>query len=177
MVELNCETDFVARNKQFLSLLQEVSALNISACKNLGEGLKHLTRNDLEALPQKDGKTLSDLIALNIGVIGENISPKKAAWMTLSEEPNTQLIGFTHPSGAMNSETMTYGKYGVLMELSKDPSNGILPEDHSIESMGRQLCQHVIGMYINRTYIHMLLCFIGFILFNPETLPFVEMQV
>ena len=145
MVELNCETDFVARNKQFLSLLQEVSALNISACKNLCEGLKHLNRSDLEALPQKDGKSLSDLIALNIGVIGENISPKKAAWMSLSEEPNNQLIGFTHPSGAMNSETMTYGKYGVLMELSKDPTNGTLPEGQSIESMGRQLCQHVIG--------------------------------
>lgn len=41
---------------------------------------------------------------------------------------------------------MSYGKYGVLMALTKDPNLGQLPEGHSIESMGRQLCQHVIGM-------------------------------
>ena len=31
MVELNCETDFVARNKNFVSLLQHVTELNLKA--------------------------------------------------------------------------------------------------------------------------------------------------
>ena len=37
MVELNCETDFVARNKQFLSLLQSVTDLNLTAAADTSQ--------------------------------------------------------------------------------------------------------------------------------------------
>ena len=69
MVEMSCETDFVARNKNFLSLLQEVTALNIQAAKDWGScEVKHLNKEELESIPQKEeGKLLADLVALNIG--------------------------------------------------------------------------------------------------------------
>ena len=69
MVELSCETDFVARNKNFLSLLQEITALNIQAAKDWDScEVKHLNKEELENIPQKEeGKLLADLVALNIG--------------------------------------------------------------------------------------------------------------
>ena len=35
--------------------------------------MTHLTKQDLEEIKQEDGKNLADLIALNIGQIGENL--------------------------------------------------------------------------------------------------------
>ena len=83
-------------------------------------------------------------------MIGENILLKKSAWMALAKHEHSHLIGYTHPSGDLHSDKMSYGKYGVLMAVTKDPNVGELPKDQSIESMGRQLCQHVIGMYYVR---------------------------
>ena len=42
--------------------------------------------------------------------------------MTIPEDKNCHLIGFTHPSGDIHGEKMSYGKYGVLMALTKGKS-------------------------------------------------------
>ena len=83
MVELNCETDFVARNKQFLSLLQSVTDLNLTAAADTSQldgefSMKILEKEELDEIKQPDGKNLADLLALNIGQIGENITLKRA---------------------------------------------------------------------------------------------------
>ena len=99
-------------------------------------------------LKQKNTYSCStNFIFIYLGVIGENILLKKSAWMALAKHEHSHLIGYTHPSGDLHSDKMSYGKYGVLMAVTKDPNVGELPKDQSIESMGRQLCQHVIGMY------------------------------
>lgn len=67
LVEINCETDFVARNEDFQNLANEI-AMHISA----------MNPNDIEELllqsyirdPQI---TIDDLIKKNIGKLGENI--------------------------------------------------------------------------------------------------------
>ena len=151
MVELNCETDFVARNKQFLSLLQTVTDLNISAAKldsnsdDSSLSMKSLDKDYLDKIKQADGKDLSDLVALNIGQIGENLSLKKAEHFAIGTQSDQKLhvIGFTHPSGDV--KTLSYGKYGVLMALERTQS-AIQPKELNIEVLGQQLCQHVVGM-------------------------------
>mgnify|MGYP001490741949 CR=1 FL=1 len=65
MVELNCETDFVARNKQFLSLLQSVTDLNLTAAADTSQhdgefSMKFLEKEDLDEIKQPDGKNLAD---------------------------------------------------------------------------------------------------------------------
>ena len=52
MVELNCETDFVARNKNFVSLLQHVTELNLKAA-NVTELDKVCTITNYLGLLQK----------------------------------------------------------------------------------------------------------------------------
>lgn len=149
MVELNCETDFVSRNKQFISLLQTVTNLNLTAAQSqtLSAGdisLKTIEGADLDSIKQPDGKTLADLVALNIGQIGENLSLKRATHIASSNSnKNLHLIGFTHPSGDVNS--LSFGRYGVLMAIEKDPAFK-LPKDIRLESITQQLCQHVVGM-------------------------------
>jgi len=108
--------------------------------------MKILDKNAAEQIPQPDadGKTLADLVALNIGQIGENLSLKRAAhFVSDKSNKNIHLVATTHPSGDVN--TLSYGRYGVLLALEKDPSVA-MSEEFSIQSLGSQLCQHVVGM-------------------------------
>jgi len=64
MIVLNCETDFVAKNVNFIKFAQDI--LNLSIDKKSGnlEGLKNLTW---------DGRTVNERITEQVGVIGEKI--------------------------------------------------------------------------------------------------------
>jgi len=149
MVELNCETDFVARNKNFVSLLQQITDLNIKAANatefEKGEfSITHLTKQEVEEIKQEDGKNLADLIALNIGQIGENLSLKRAVHFKSSlSKSKLHIVGLTHPAGDVNS--CSYGRWGVLLALEKDKKTK-LPFNESPMKLGIQLCNHIIGM-------------------------------
>jgi len=64
MIALNCETDFVAKNEDFVKFANSI--LDIALAKNVA---------DVDALKQEDlnGKTIADTIVEQIGVIGEKI--------------------------------------------------------------------------------------------------------
>lgn len=148
ILELNCETDFVAKNNKFLTLLHEVMSLNLQAVSDskAKEGsdlsVHKLDRKAIDQIDAKDGKTMADLIALKIGLIGENIAPNTAEHFVVSN-PNLHLIGYTHPPGGIQQGPLFYGRYGVLMAIEKTTSADF---NGDIEIIGRQLCQHVVGM-------------------------------
>lgn len=68
MLELNCETDFVARDEGFLSFGSTV--LNVASEHNI---------NDMDSLnaAQVDGKSVADIRDALVAKIGENISPRR----------------------------------------------------------------------------------------------------
>lgn len=122
MVELNCETDFVARNSQFMDLLHEISMSNLeNAVQNPSEPLlvKHISKSDLESLASSSsGQKLSDMVALNIGQIGENIVIKRG--VTFSAGSGVDVFGSTHPNVSKDSNRVQCGRFGSLIALSKD---------------------------------------------------------
>ncbi|KAK9308752.1 hypothetical protein QLX08_001362 [Tetragonisca angustula] len=138
LVEINCETDFVARNKKFHDLAQII----------LDTVLKHSMTIEQDSLVKKtvlstelinnlhanDGKNLSDHSALTIGLIGENISIRRA--LCMSVQPGAYLYGCTHPT-PVNPVPSSFGRYGALVALKCDDDKKVL---------GMQLCQHIIGM-------------------------------
>ena len=151
ILELNCETDFVAKNSKFMSLLNEVVAHNLKAAKKLrssedqaGIHMKKLDKQMIGEIDAKDGKTLADLVALNIGLIGENITPGKAEHFEATS-PDIYLIGYTHPPGGLHQGPLFYGRYGVMMVIEKKTDSKLF-SGQSLDSIGRQLCQHVVGM-------------------------------
>ena len=153
ILELNCETDFVAKNSKFMSLLNEVVANNLKAAKKLsspggsendGILMKKLDKQVIGEIDAKDGKSLADLVALNIGLIGENITPGKAEHF-VATSPDIHLIGYTHPPGGLHQGPLFYGRYGVMMVIEKKTDSKLF-SGQSLDSIGRQLCQHVVGM-------------------------------
>jgi len=67
MIEINCETDFVARNPEFKELAHDIALQAASLDSDKME--------DLLAMPliKEPGKTVQDLLTEKIAVIGENI--------------------------------------------------------------------------------------------------------
>jgi elongation factor Ts len=152
MIEMNCETDFVARNKKFQSLVQKIT----QGCYNFSNE-QHpaptsfskipLSGEDLANLPLMESRMVKDEIALSIGEIGENIKTRRA--VCFKSIAPVMLVGYTHPApesvGINAKEFSSAGKYGAIVAFRpKSTKKARSPE--ALTLIGRQLCQHVVGM-------------------------------
>lgn len=101
IVELNCETDFVAKNENFAALLDELGAALVAA-ESLpidGEG------SDVESLATASGKTIGERLKEAIASIGENLSLRRFHKVSTG-------------NGRVGSYVHAGGKIGVAVELS-----------------------------------------------------------
>jgi elongation factor Ts len=140
LVEVNCETDFVARNKEFQKIVEEAtrSCLNYTQKQQNQNLVKiSLSAEQLKNLPASDGKLLADHLALMIGSVGENASLKRAFCFKVRDD--VHVTGYVHPSGSDGSVLL--GKIGGLVALKQ-----LVPKDVDLDQIGRELCQHVVGM-------------------------------
>lgn len=144
MVEVNCETDFVARNQNFQQFVEDVSI----ACRDFVSQVKtekvtkiSLNSDELKGLKTSDGKTLGDHLALMIGTVGENASLRRAICFKTID--SIKLSGYTHPTTTTDVPTgsILFGKYGAVLALK-------LNENSSVDNVDlkKNLCQHIVGM-------------------------------
>jgi elongation factor Ts len=127
LVELNSETDFVARNEQFQQLVEDVAKAALT------------TTGDVEALKNAkmaDGKTVAETISAAIATIGENMSLRRTASLSVDAG-----VVATYIHGAVKAGM---GKIGVLVALE---SAG---DAAKLEALGKQLAMHVAAS--NPTY-------------------------
>ena len=134
VVELNCETDFVGRNRQFHELLNEISYTNLANAAEAGTNevvVKEQPQEAMNGLKAKSGQSLADLVALNIGQIGENIVLRRG--VTLSAGEGVKLAGVTHPSANINQmeNHVQFGRYGTVVAYT-NKEEGIIPEGQTV---------------------------------------------
>ena len=121
MVEINSETDFVARNELFQNFVKTCSTLVLSS-KNDIEALKNLP------FPNSD-RTVNQELANNIATIGENMNLRRVEFLEVSEGI---LVSYVH-----NNVSDGLGRLGVLVALeSKAESNNLL-------ETGKQVAMHI----------------------------------
>lgn len=118
LVELNAETDFVARNEQFQTALRQIAGVALTTDGTL-EGLQGA------ASPDGDG-TVEDMVKRMVATIGENMSLRRT--QKLSVESGA-IAAYIH-----NAETDGMGKVGVLVALE---GAGDLAE------AGRKVAMHI----------------------------------
>ena len=121
LVEVNSETDFVARNVKFQELVTAIAGIAIQARGDL-ESLLALT------LPTT-GKTVADSVADAIGVIGENIQLRRTAYL---EAAPGAVAGYMHGQQAPG-----LGKIGVLVSLRSEG------DVDKLSGTGHQVAMHV----------------------------------
>ncbi|MCT6880303.1 MAG: translation elongation factor Ts [Commensalibacter sp.] len=120
MVEINAETDFVARNEQFQQFVEDVAKTALK----VGEDLETLKNT-----PMENGKSVADNLTQLIATIGENMTIRRVRVINID---NGVVASYVH--GALRPGV---GKIGVLVALkTSSPSE-------AIENLGRQ-----VGMQI-----------------------------
>lgn len=110
LVELNCETDFVSKNEDFLKFADDVAAL----------ALEHKV-SDLDALKGLDlgGQTVGDTLTHLIARIGENLNLRRVQHL---EVGSGVVSGYSHMGGKIGSLVAieSEGESDALVELGKD---------------------------------------------------------
>ena len=122
MVEVNSETDFVARNAQFQDMVRDISKLALQAGGDLSR---------LLSMPFP-GKTISveDHVKEMIATIGENMSVRRTA--ELRATADGIVVDYVH-----NRVAEGLGKMGVLVALESTGDKAKLAE------FGRQVAMHI----------------------------------
>lgn len=117
-VEINAETDFVARNEEFQGFVRKVAD-------------KATTVDTVEALADADlgGKKVSETLTDLIATIGENMSLRRMTKLSVNEGA---VVGYVHSALADG-----LGKIGVLVALESSAS------EDALQAIGKQVAMHV----------------------------------
>jgi elongation factor Ts len=123
VVEINSETDFVARNEGFQDFVRKVT----EKAANEAQDLASLLASDMDGKPVSEN--LTDLIAK----IGENMNIRGMAKLSVNDGV---VVGYVH-----NSVAPGLGKIGVLIALE---STG---DKAKLEALGKQIAMHAAAAF------------------------------
>jgi elongation factor Ts len=120
VIEINCETDFVAKNDDFVSFAKEISELN------------NQNSSDLEILNKskmKNGQTVEDSLVALIAKMGEKITIGKAKTFN---KPGSKNFNYLHTVVKDN-----------LSKLSVIASLETSDDSDTVKAFGKQLSMHI----------------------------------
>jgi len=122
VVEVNSETDFVARNESFQKLVGDVAATALAAATN--------DRDTLAAAAYPGaGHSVEDEIREAIATIGENMSLRRCAHLSVD---NGVVATYVHSAIVPGQ-----GKIGVLVAMQSDG------DKDKLAALGKQIAMHV----------------------------------
>ena len=119
LVEVNSETDFVARNDGFQAAVAEIATLGLDVNSN----------EELAAAATSSGDSVTEFLKKLVGKIGENMNFRRMAKLTVSDGV---VAGYIH-----NSVADGMGKIGVLVALE---SSG---DKVKLEDLAKKIAMHV----------------------------------
>jgi elongation factor Ts len=120
IIEVNCETDFVAKNEDYVNFVKELSELNNEKNSNI---------DDLKKAKMKNDKSVEDNLVSLIAKIGEKITIGKTKTISNSSSTNYKYL---HTVVKDN-----LAKLAVVVSLeTKDNSD-------AVKTFGKQLSMHI----------------------------------
>jgi len=124
-VEVNSETDFVAKNDQFQDFVRNVTDVALSLGSDDVEALK--------AAAYPGGGTVSEKLTENIATIGENQQLRRMKHVSVSQGV---VVPYMH-----NAQAPNLGKIGVLVALESSADTAVL------EDLGKKLGMHIAAAF------------------------------
>ena len=120
VIEINCETDFVAKNDDFISFVKELGELN---------NQKNSIVDDLKEAKMKNGQTVEDNLVALIAKIGEKITIGKTKTIQNSDGVNNHYLHTVVKDNV--------AKLAVMVSLdTKDNSD-------TVKTFSKQLSMHI----------------------------------
>lgn len=151
-LELNCETDFVAKNQVFKNFTLDLIAKFASTIKDcaVSDIPNQIHVQELEPTEKVLDEINSQIPPL-ISKLGENIKVERARHY-LAINDSTHLFGQVHAKAdqrRVGSIDIIVGRFGAMVGLKQSNSSSEIP----LEAIGSSLCRHVIGF--NPKYIEL----------------------
>ncbi|MGL5416663.1 MAG: translation elongation factor Ts [Clostridium sp.] len=125
MVEVNCETDFVAANEEFVAFATELAKLAANSNVQTVEELVNEKMGD---------KTVSETLTALVAKLGENMTVRRFERMSIE-------------NGAIQSYIHGGGRIGVLVEIACEANSPVVTE------VAREVCMQVAAanpLFLNR---------------------------
>ena len=120
LIEVNCETDFVAKNDDFVNFVKELSDLNNNADSNI---------ENLKKLKMTSGETVEDSLSALIAKMGEKI--------TIGKTKTIENLGTVNSQYLHTVVKDNLAKLAVAVSLeTKDSSD-------DVKNFGKQLSMHI----------------------------------
>tara|TARA_B100000886_G_C20404698_1_gene484191 strand:+ start:735 stop:1586 length:852 start_codon:yes stop_codon:yes gene_type:complete len=120
LIEINCETDFVAKNDDFIIFVKELSEINNLCSSNIEK---------LNNSKMKNGKSVKDNLVNLIAKIGEKITIGKTRTI---ENPNSKNYIYQHSVIKDN-----VSKLGVVVSIESNTKS------QEVDILGKQLSMHI----------------------------------
>ena len=120
IIEVNSETDFVAKNEEFIKFVEEISNISL-----LNSG----RMNDILNSQMKNKKNVQDNLISIIAKIGEKITIRRSDFI---DSKNSVNFSYTHMEVKKN-----LGKIGVLLSLETSM------DKEKLSQFGKQLAMHI----------------------------------
>ena len=120
LIEINCETDFVAKNDDFITFAKELSDINNNCSSEKDQLNKSLMKN---------GKNVDENIVALIAKIGEKITIGKVKTIN-----NENCFNFVYQHSVIKDNV---SKLGVIVSLEAEENN------EKIKLFGKQLSMHI----------------------------------
>ena len=124
-VEVNSETDFVAKNEQFQDFVRKTTEVALGAASDDVEALK--------AAAYPGGGTVADTLTNNVATIGENQQVRRMKTVAVA---SGLVVAYIH-----NAAAPMLGKIGVLVALESDAGADVL------EPLGKQIAMHIAAAF------------------------------
>lgn len=124
-VEVNSETDFVAKNEQFQDFVRKATEVALTLGSNDVDALK--------AAAYPTGGTVSEKLTDNVATIGENQQVRRIKNVAVAQG---LVIPYMH-----NAQAPGLGKIGVLVALESEAGADVL------EPLGKQLAMHIAAAF------------------------------
>jgi len=122
ILEVNSETDFVAKNKEFINFCSEISKIALSNNFNLENLLNAKINNSL----------IKDELVNLIAKIGENIKIRRIGYL---ENLNGIVANYIH-----NQQNESMGKIGVIISIDCQNKN------KEVFEFSRKICMHIAAL-------------------------------
>jgi elongation factor Ts len=122
ILEVNSETDFVAKNNEFINFCSEISKIALINNYNLENLLNAKIKNSL----------IKDELVNLIAKIGENIKIRRIAYL---ENANGIVANYIH-----NQQNENMGKIGVIISIDCQNKN------KEVLDFSRKVCMHIAAM-------------------------------
>ncbi|QKX02946.1 elongation factor Ts [Wolbachia endosymbiont of Litomosoides sigmodontis] len=123
LIELNCETDFVARNEKFIELISNLALIAYQErCTSIDK---------LKNAKYKGIGTVQEAIINGTSVLGEKLKLSKLCYL---EAKNGVIAGYVH------GDVHSLGKTGALVALQ---SSG---DKSKLQEVGKQIAMHIVAM-------------------------------